>query len=267
MQEKDWQLLDRTVLQREGKEEKLLRYDFSPERFRRVEIVHLTDLQIGSKNFLRKRFEEYCAWILSRPYRFIVLGGDIVDAATVLSVAMPHDNTGEPIDQIEEATELLQPLHRRVLGYVGGNHERRTIKTFGDCGRLIAGNLEVPYSRGVQLIDVHFGDHHPFKISLWHGIGGAGTKGTLAQKLHRFMGKGDSHAYFMGHHHHAIILPDYRQQRQGNRIKLQKIMGIASSSFQGYWNGYAEVAGLSPFDVMMGRVILEPDGKWEVTLR
>jgi|SRR5579859_291863 len=267
MQEKDWRALDMSIGQREGKEEKLVRYTFRPAEHGRIEIIHITDLQIGSKTFLRGRFLEYRSWLLASPNRFVLLGGDVVDAATILSVASPYDNTSEPIDQVDEATELLEPLRARILGYVGGNHERRTIKTFGDCGRTIAKNLGVPYSRGVQLFNIYFGDHKPFKISLWHGGGSAQTRGAQAQTLHRFMNQGDSHLYFMGHLHKAMILPDYRQQRAGDRIKLQKLMGVMSSSFQGYWNSYAEVSAMTPFDVMMGRAILEPDGKWEVTIR
>jgi len=280
----EWQKLDAArdalraprlqINQLEQDEVKFVDYDFEdthrfPAPLKAVELVHLTDLQIGSKGFQRTRFNEYLAWLLDKPTRFVLLGGDIVDAATILSVASPYDNTQEPIDQVDQATELLKPLQKagRLLGYVGGNHERRTIKTFGDCGRLIARNLEVPYSRGVQLIDIHFGKHNPFRVSLWHGGGSARTKGAKAQMLHRFMHQADSHVYMVGHLHDVVLLFDWRQQRTGRRIKLQKIAGIMSSSFQSYWNSYAEVAAMSPSDTMMARVILEPSGKWEVTLR
>lgn len=262
------------INQAEADEIKFVEYDFNdrkrfPQQPTQIEISHLTDLQYGSKGFQRKRFLQYRDWILSNPNRFVVLGGDIVDAATVLSIASPYDNTEEPIDQVDGAVDILKPLSEagRLLGYVGGNHERRTVKSFGDCGRLIARALQVPYSRGVQLIDIRFGKHDPFKVSLWHGGGAARTKGAKAQMLHRFMHQADSHVYLVGHLHDVVLLFDWRQQRQGKQIKLQKIAGIMSSSFQGYWNSYAEVAAMSPSDTMMARIILECDGRWEVTLR
>jgi len=280
----DWSAIDKlhdglltprlNVTHEIGDECKVIVYDFDDRRrfkhkLSSVELLHLTDLQIGSKAFQRNRFIEYRGWLLDQPNRFVFLGGDIIDAATILSVASPYENTGEPIDQVDEATELLKPLKAagRLLGYVGGNHERRTIKTFGDCGRLIARSLEVPYSRGVQHIDIHYGQHRPFKVSLWHGGGSARTKGAKAQMLHRFMQHADSHVYMVGHLHDVVLLFDWRQLRIGNKIKLQKIAGIMSSSFQGYWNSYAEVSAMSPSDTMMGRVVLDPDGKWMVTLR
>jgi len=280
----DWAEIDRLrekliaprlrVNQQEDDEVKFVEYNFDdrarfPKPPSQIELTHLTDLQYGARTFKEDTFLKYREWILASPYRFCVLGGDIIDAATVLSIANPYENTGEPIDQVDGVVRLLQPLadKGRILGYAGGNHERRTIKAFGDCGRLIARNLRVPYSRGVQLLDLYFGDHKPFRVSIWHGSGGARTKGAKAQMLHRFMGQADSHVYFVGHLHDALLLFDWRQQRSANKISLQKIAGIMSSSFQGYWNSYAEVAAMSPSGTMMARVILYRDGKWEVTMK
>jgi hypothetical protein len=164
--------------------------------------------------------------------------------------------------------ETFMPIRHRVLGYVGGNHEERTARGFGAAGELIAGFLRIPYSRGKQMIDIDFGEHQPFKIDLWHGTGGARTKGAKAQMLHRYMGQGDSQLYLVGHLHDALVLFDWRQQRQADGgIRLEKIAGAMSSSFLDYWGSYAERAGLSPSDTLMARCILTPDGKWELTLR
>jgi predicted MPP superfamily phosphohydrolase len=274
----DWASLDsirgrkyQTVAnQIEESEVKYATYTFPASRSHQtVELMHLTDLQYGSVAFKAERFKEYCDWLLSRPNRYVFLGGDIIDAATVLSVGSPHENTGDPLSQYRGVIQLLQPLAKahRLLGYVGGNHERRTAKTWGDSGSLIAEALSVPYSRGVQLIDINYGDHHPFKVSLWHGGGAARTKGAKAQMLHRFMQQADSQIYLVGHLHDSLLLFDWRQTRAGRRIKLQKIAGVMSSSFQAYWNTYAETYAMSPSDTMMARIILDPDGGWEVTLR
>lgn len=280
----DWKAIDRLrnqlvtprlqINQQCDDEIKYVSYNFDDrKRFPRppsqIELTHLTDLQYGAKVFQREKFIRYRDWILSSPNRFCVLGGDIIDAATVLSIANPYENTEEPIDQVDGVVRLLEPLAAkgRLLGYAGGNHERRTVKTFGDCGRLIARGLQVPYSRGVQLLDLHFGEHKPFKVSLWHGVGGARTKGAKAQMLHRFMGQADSDVYFVGHLHDALLLFDWRQSRVDGKIKLRKIAGIMSSSFCGYWSSYAEVAAMPPSDTMMGRVILYRDGGWETTMR
>lgn len=233
-----------------------------------IEVMMLTDLQYGSRGFQADRLRKYRDWILSRPHCYVALGGDLIDAATPLSVSSPYENVLEPSQQVKGLVDELLPLRDRIVGYVAGNHERRTVKTFGNAGALIATLLGVPYSRGMQLVDLYYGKHQPFKISLWHGSGSARTKGAKAQMLHRFMQKADSDVYLCGHLHDVVLLFDWRQRRAGKQnIALDKIAGVMSSSFQMYWNSYAEEYGLSPSDTMMARINIEIDGKWSVELK
>lgn len=254
---------------------KRVSYDFNdPKRFKkpltRVEIIHITDLQIGHVNFVRDRFVRFRSWVLESPQRFVVLGGDMIDAATNYTKGSTYENVREPRGQVKVAINLLKPLADagRLLGSVGGNHERHTIPTFGDVGALIAEALNVPYSAGVQLIDIQFGEHKPFKISVWHGGGSARTKGAKAQMIDRFMQQHSSHLYLVGHLHDAMVIPSWRIERdEQTGLKLTKIMGMMSSSFMNYWNSYAETYAMNPSDTMMARVILTGDGKWEATLK
>lgn len=241
---------------------------FDPKVFKTIEILHITDVQYGAITCQEARYIEFRDWVLAKHNRFVLFGGDMIDAATVLSVGSPFENHFEPKEQLLKFVELTMPLRHRVLGYVGGNHEARTSKTFGEAGSIIATLLGIPYSNGKQLIDIHFGDHRPFKIDLWHGTGSARTKGAKAQMLSRFMNQGDSSLYLVGHLHDVVLLFDWRQHRsEDGDVKLEKIAGVMSSSFQDFWGGYAERAGLSPSSTMMARCILEPTGKWEITLR
>lgn len=262
---KDMRLVERMVLDTEAKYVDVT--ISTKDHPKAIELIHLTDLQYGAKSYKADRFAEYREWILSVPNRFVFLGGDIIDAATLISKGSAFENTGQPREQVMGAIEELAPLRGRILAYVGGNHERRTEKTFGEAGRLIATLLKVPYSQGRQIVDVHYGAHRPFKVSLWHGAGSARTKGAKLMMLHRFMGQGDSQIYLVGHLHDVVATYDWRQVREGGQIVLKKIAGVMSSSFQAYWNTYAEVYGMSPSDTMMARVILGIEGDWEVTLK
>jgi hypothetical protein len=42
---------------------------------------------------------------------------------------------------------------------------------------------------------------------------------------------------------------------------------VMSSSFLEHWGTYAEVMGMPAGDCQMWRLILEPGGHWELTLR
>lgn len=232
-----------------------------------IELIHLTDVQFGHVCCREDRVREWCRWILDVPNRFVLLGGDLVDAATQFSIANPYENKWRPSRQCTKLCEILLPIRHRVLGYVGGNHERRTDRTFGSLGLFIAMLLRVPYSEGQQFIDIHYGEHDPFKVQLWHGAGSAKTKGAKAMLIERFMAFGDSHLYLVGHLHDAIVLFGWRQERYRNRIRLTKKAGAMSSSFLEWIGTYAETAGLPASDVMMARCILEPNGHWEITMR
>jgi len=250
---------------------KIVNVSFSDElvaKFKTLELVQLTDMQFGHKSCKLNRVKEYIDWILERPNRFILMTGDNVDAATVKSPGSPWDNWFEPQSGVYKFCRMMAPVRHRVLGYVGGNHERRGIPAFGDLGFMIATMLKLPYSAGQQLINVNFGKHKPFRIHLWHGLPRARTKGALAQILDRFMQQGDSQLYLNGHNHQAMVLPQWRMFRDGiGGMKLTKIIGASGTSFLEYWGTYGEVMGLSASDVLMPRAILEPSGHWEFTIR
>jgi len=251
-----------------GDESKYVSAAFSPRKYPDgLEILHITDVQFGHKCCKVDRFIEYRDWVLSEPNRFVFFGGDMVDSATVLSVASPYENTEEPQGQVYRFVELAMPMRHRILGYVGGNHERRSVKTFGDLGHLIATLLRVPYSSGKQFVDIHYGKHAPFKSSLWHGGSGSRTKGAKAQMLHRFMTQGDSQVYWVGHLHDWMMIGDVRERRGNGGIKLEKFAGVMSSSFLEHYGTYAEVAGLSAGDINMWCLELKPDGKWLLRIR
>lgn len=249
-------------------ETKYISWDFTESDFKTLELLQITDVQWGHICCKRERVIEYRDWILKKPNRFMVWTGDNVDAATMLSKGTPWENTGTPQQQMYEFVKTWAPARHRILGYVGGNHERRVSTTFGDLGISIAAMLRIPYSRGKQLIDIKFGKHSPFRISQWHGVGGARTFGTVAQVLMRFASEGDSQLYLMGHLHKPMIIPFWKERR-GGQIGIQSVKTIAAlgSSFLDNWGSYGEVAGYTAGDVLMPRCVLDKDGGWEVTLR
>jgi len=240
-----------------------------PLTYSHIEILHVTDLQFGHILCNVAQIEKYMAWILAEKYRFIVFGGDLIDAATVLSPGQPWENLCEPQGQIYKLIALLAPIRHRVLGYVGGNHERRGIKTFGDLGTLIASLLQVPYSSGQQFVNIRYGEHKRFTIFLWHGRGSARTPGAKLMMLYYAMKElaGDAQVTLVGHLHDAILKWSTYRKHEGNKIVDKKTVGAMSSSFLQYFGSYAEVSGLSPSDIIMARTELTPDGRWSVTVR
>jgi hypothetical protein len=232
-----------------------------------IELLQITDVQFGHVHCKYHRVIEYRDWVLSAPNRYMIWTGDMVDAWAMWSPGRGFEQIGDPMSQVFKFCEVWAPARHRILGYVGGNHERRAIPAFGDLGVLLAAMLQIPYSNGRQLIDVHFGKHKPFKITQWHGRGGARTKGTVAQTLHRFASEGDSQLYLMGHLHQPMIIPGWKEHRENGRVVARKYIAALGSSFLETWGTYGEVAGYSSHDVLMPRAVLSADGSWELTLR
>ena len=239
-----------------------------PTDLKTIYLMQITDVQFGHVMCRYDRVAEFRDWVLAEPNRFMLWGGDMIDAGTKLSIGDPWEQIAGPAAQVYKFAEVWAPARNRILGFVGGNHERRSF-TYGDLGSEIARLLKIPYSCGRQVVDVYFGQHTPFKISLWHGSGGARTKGAVAQVLDRFMQQGDSQLYLMGHLHQPLIMPAWKQYRepQSQQIRLQKVIGGLGSSFLETWQTYGEVAGFAAHDVLMPCAVLEADGKWEVRLR
>ena len=248
-------------------ETKYLSWDFSEAPFKTLELIQITDMQWGHICCKVDRVLEYRDWVLKKPNRYMIWTGDNIDSAHMQSKGTTWENTGNPQQQLFDFCRVWAPARHRILGYVGGNHERRVLSTFGDLGITIAALLRIPYSRGKQLIDVHFGQHRPFQISQWHGAGGARTKGTVAQVLTRFASDGDSQLYLMGHLHQPMIIPFWKERRGARGIRSVKTVAALGSSFMEMWGSYAEVSGYAAGDVLMPRTVLERDGSWEVTLK
>ncbi len=248
-------------------ETKYISWDFSEASFNYLDIIQITDMQWGHLGCKVDRVREYRDWVLAKPNRYMVWTGDNIDSATMQSKGTTWENKGTPQDQMFSFLKEWAPARHRILGYVGGNHERRALTTFGDLGITIAALLRVPYSRGKQLIDIHFGEHKPFQISQWHGVGGARTKGTVAQVLTRFAAEGDSQLYLMGHLHQPMVIPFWKERRGKTGIRAVKTVAALGSSFMETWGTYAEVAGYGAGDVLMPCCRLEKSGGWQVTLR
>ena len=252
-----------------GEQAKYVSWEIPDKKFDHLELMQITDVQFGHVMTKYERVIEYRDWVLGKPNRFMLWTGDNVDAWAMWSPGRAFDQIADPQSQVFKFCEVWAPARHRILGYVGGNHERRAIPGFGDLGTLIATLLKIPYSNGRQIVDIHFGKHQPFQTMLWHGVGGARTKGTVAQILSRFMAHGDAQLYLMGHVHQPLVMPMWKEIADPirRRITLRKSIGAVGSSFMETWNSYGEIAGYGAGDVMMACTQLDKDGHWQVSLR
>lgn len=249
-----------------GDQTKYLRYNLT-HLAEPIDLIQITDMQFGHVLCKEDKVIAFRDWVLAKPNRYMLWTGDNVDAGTKLSVGSPWEQKMEPQGQIYSFCEIWAPARHRILAYVGGNHERRGVPTFGDLGSLIAYLLEIPYSGGRQFIDFQFG-RKTIGVDLWHGTGAARTAGAQMMMLDRFMQTGDADVYLCGHIHTAMVRFFWRMRRKPweNTIRLHRVGGAISTSFLEYFNTYAEVAGMAPSGLLMARIVIKPSGQWELVM-
>jgi hypothetical protein len=230
-----------------------------------LEIINIADVQFGHVDCKYERLQEMLDWILKEPYRFAVLTGDMVDAAHAFTPGVTWDNLFSAQSQVCAFVEMFARVRHRILGYVGGNHERRALPMFGDLGTLIALLLKLPYSSGRQYVNIKYGEHKPFPILLWHGHPRARTKGALAQIMDRFMRIGTkARLYLTGHNHQGILIPSFREVTVNGEMSTESYYGASGTSFLQTYGSYGEWMGFESYDVLMPRARLWRDGKWWV---
>ena len=163
-----------------------------PDAWDRPMIFAKGDEQLGHVTCDEVRVAKDIAWVEKNPQCLTFLLGDCIDSATKTSPGSIRDNNRTPLRQIESYVELHKGLVGRIIGLVGGNHERRIDKALDDPGsavRLLAKGLssdtsKVPYSSGILLVDVCWRGH-VWTFTLFHGAGAAVTPGSKIQRMQR----------------------------------------------------------------------------------
>lgn len=245
---------------------KCVTHDLTDLKLDELEILHLTDLQFGHRAFRLDKAIEYRDWLLKKPNRFCTWGGDMIDAAHCGSPGGPYDNLLRPDGQIFRFCEFAAPMVHRVLGFVGGNHERRGLLAGVDLGLLIASILRLPYSAGIQHLNVRFGtwQERPFRIYLWHGRGAARTMGAIVNMMLSVIGNDEADIYLSGHTHRPALIPGFRNLRRNGKMETEKWYAVSGSSFLDFYSTYAETAGYGVSKLLMPLIYAKGDGTFRV---
>lgn len=228
------------------------------------------DEQVGHITCDEKRVIKDIDWVESNPQCLVFLLGDAIDSATKTSPGSIRENTKSPLKQVEYYVELHKRIADRIIGFVGGNHERRIDKALDDGGaaiRLLAKGLsieshKIPYSSGVLLIDVYW-HGHVWTFTLFHGAGAAATAGSKIQRMQRNLLLTDSSITLSGHlHDEAKTSRRYVKRSADGSIKITKQTSLQCGTYLRWIGSYGEVGGMSPTGPDMIVIELLPDGKY-----
>ena len=180
-----------------------------------VTVLAVGDLHIGSP---QSKFRELQNLIRGAPEStFFLFVGDVIDNALIDSLGNVYDAEMNPHESLQEFYELLRQVRDRTLGVVSGNHEYRTKRRVGiDPLSFICGELGIPYSPDILVLDVAVGDgkngrgsrrRSDYVLVAGHGYTSARTVGgkiTANARLADVITNAD--VYITGHTHQPSVV-------------------------------------------------------------
>ena len=200
---------------------------------RTIKVWAIADVHIGAKECDLDGFKAFLKRIENDPDSYVCLVGDICNNG-LKSANCPTDiyaETMNPSSQIELAAELLEPIKDRILGAVGGNHERRTTKAVNvDIMNYIMCLLRVPeiYRPNMAFIRVNLErgntkDHYALMIT--HG------KNQTRKKNFTSIVEGIDAAIFAHTHTPDIVFPSRIRLTQNNNVVMHNVIVMTCCSF------------------------------------
>ena len=97
-----------------------------PDTIGALKIEVMADLHIGDAHCDLPLIRERLKSVQEEPDTALILNGDILNNATKTSVSDCYSEVLPPMEQIQRAVELFEPVKDKILAVTTGNHERRT---------------------------------------------------------------------------------------------------------------------------------------------
>lgn len=221
-----------------------------PKELTAIEIHTLADFHMGDKFCDYTEINRRIADIKENPNAYCILNGDLMNNATKTSISDCYAEQLTPMQQINQAVELLRPIRDKILSIQSGNHEKRTYRKEGiDLTEVVARELFLldKYSRSGNLIFIRFGWNETRKRKQWysiyanHGAGGGRKEGAKAIRLADMASIVDADIYIHSHTHLPMIMKQgfYRVDNINSSAKKVTKLFVNTSSTLAY-GGYGE---------------------------
>ena len=168
---------------------------------------------------------------------YIVIVGDLLNNATRSSVSDVYAEVLSPSQALDYAVSLLQPIADKILGVVGGNHERRSAREV-DLDPLYAICSMIRRSDGSTLQDIYRPNMAFIRIILENGSTKDRyaimiTHGKSATKKKNFSAicEGIDAAIFAHTHTPDVVRPARIRFNSSNKISVHSIVSMTACSW------------------------------------
>jgi predicted phosphodiesterase len=230
-----------------------------------LEIHTFADEHIGDEHCDIKRLKERIEYVKNTPNAYCIMNGDILDNATKTSIGDTYTQELNPMQQLQYAMELFEPIKDKILCVTHGNHENRTYKKEGiNLSFLIAKQLGLSdrYSPTSAVLFIRFGKLSRgskesngsgevrkvcYTMYVLHGSGGGRKEGAKAIRLADMASIIDTDIYCHAHTHLPMIMKQgfYRIDTRNNDVaRVDKLFVNTAANL--HYGGYGEAGEFKP---------------------
>lgn len=234
----------------------------------KLTVVPLADAHYGSPEFNETRWHEAVKRIQDDPDCYCVLVGDLLDTALRSSVGDVYRAVASPGEQKEWLIGELTPIKDKILGAVGGNHERRMVRetdTDPLYDVMLTLGRENVYRQNICFMQIKLTSkckgkdkqRQEFSFLITHGAGGGQYIGSSANKVQNFaMSFEGIDCVISGHTHKPVTFPVSKLCFEDGRILRKQFVVAVASSFLDY-GGYPAEKMMQPTAHTLTEIILE----------
>lgn len=215
----------------------------------RLTIIPLADAHYGSQEFNETLWHNTIKRIQDDEHCFCVIVGDLIDNGLKNSLTNVYDATCSPRDQKEWLYNELLPIKDKILGAVGGNHERRTQKEADQDPMydvLCRLNIDHIYRPNICFMQIKLTyeaggkekQRITYSFAITHGAGGGQYIGSSANRVQNFgMAIEGIDCLITGHTHKPVTFPVAKLLFVNGAVMRRQFVVAVASSFLNY-GGY-----------------------------
>ncbi len=253
---------------------KVAAYEFEGEY---IDILPIGDLHLGS---LESEYTEFLKVIDKYSRAKLIFLGDLIDNALAESIGDVYSQTDNPHKTLQELLQMFTKYKERILGVIGGNHERRTWRKAGiDPVGLICEQLGIPYADDLMVVDVSLKNDKALRgsrmrtnyaIAIHHGASG-GRFPERSMRQHRYFQGMISNVdiFITGHTHIPQVSKSatYEYDPRNKKIRIRNMQHITISAWTQEKYACQKLLPPSPREVIIIRLYGTSLKKYEVYVR
>jgi hypothetical protein len=247
-------------------------YEFNSES---VSILPIGDLHLGAMNCY---LDDLINTVETFKESKIVILGDIINNSTKHSVGNVYEDSLSPSQAIKLFRDkFLMPYRDRILCFILGNHENRSLKDVDDSTlENICHLLDIPFSKDVMVLDISVKGktgigkkrRTNYSIALAHGFTGGRFIEKSARQARYFQSFIEGiDCYISAHTHTPTVIPTaiwHYDPHNKKVIKTIKQHVIISSWAE---DRYALQKAFPPSPVVATQIILHAGKKKNIEIR